>query len=132
MNLSDIREAIDGVLFTLRDGMEEDDGFRSGDVVFSEETHRMMVSDLRKAIEMMDAQEQTMNENNMTTEARAMMLELVGLRDQIQKQHYLNVHFRAFKLAHAAWMEHIRQNAVGGSRAHRTPPGAVLDGERAD
>lgn len=32
---------------------------------------------------------------------------LVGLRDQVQKEHWLNVHFRAFELSHAAWQFHI-------------------------
>lgn len=57
MNLSDIREAIDGVLFTLRDGMEEDDSFRSDDVVFSAESHRMMVSELVKVQTMLEVEE---------------------------------------------------------------------------
>jgi len=57
MNISDIREAIDGVLFTLRDGMEEDDSFRSDDVVFSEETHRLMVKELEKVQAMLEVEE---------------------------------------------------------------------------
>lgn len=63
----------------------------------------------------------------MSTQQQQMLIELNGLRDQIEKGHYLNVHFRAFQLAHAAWQEHIRQNAVTGAR---TPGGvreAVLD-----
>jgi len=67
-----------------------------------------------------------------TVEQRKLALELVGLRDQIEKSHFLNVHFRAFSLAHQAWMEHIRQNAVSGSRAGHSPGGAVLDPERDD
>jgi len=43
------------------------------------------------------------------------MAALAGLKDQVRKGHYLNVHFRAFELAHEAWQEHIRQNAVIGS-----------------
>ena len=54
MNLSDIREAIDGVLHVLRNCMEEDDSFRSDDVTYSAEVQRLAVSYLRKAIEMMD------------------------------------------------------------------------------
>lgn len=57
MNLSDIREAIDGVLFTLRDGMEESDDFRSDDVVFSAESHRMMVKEMEKVQAMLEAEE---------------------------------------------------------------------------
>lgn len=68
----------------------------------------------------------------LSTEQKAMLLELHGLEDQICKGHFLNVHFRAFKLAYAAWQEHIRQNAVSGSRAGNSPAGAVLDDDRTD
>lgn len=68
----------------------------------------------------------------MTTEQNKLLAELAGIRDQIEKGHYLNVHFRAFRLSHDAWQEHIRQNAVSGSRAHNSPGGAVLDEERDD
>lgn len=57
MNLSDIREAIDGVLHVLRNCMEEDDSFRSDDVVFSEESHRMMVKEMEKVQAMLEAEE---------------------------------------------------------------------------
>lgn len=70
----------------------------------------------------------------MTTEQSAMLVELRGIEDQIRKGHHLNVHFRAFQLAHRAWMEHIRVNAVTGARgghvAGRGPGGAVLDDDR--
>ena len=66
----------------------------------------------------------------MTTEQQKLLAELDGLRDQIQKKHFLNVHFRAFRLAWDAWQEHVRQNAVGGSREAGSPGGAVLDNER--
>jgi hypothetical protein len=69
-----------------------------------------------------------------TTQQEQMMIELHGLKDQIQKGHYLNVHFRAFKLANDAWQEHIRQNAVRGARggeiSGQGPAGAVLDDTR--
>lgn len=72
----------------------------------------------------------------MTVEQEKLLAELRGLEDQIRKGHYLNVHFRAFQLAHAAWMEHIRQNAVSGARgghiAGQSPAGAVLDDDRGD
>lgn len=58
--------------------------------------------------------------------------DLHGLRDQIEKQHWLNVHFRAFKLSHEAWQHHILANARGGSRAVNSPAAAVLDDERED
>lgn len=60
------------------------------------------------------------------------LADLRGLKDQIHKQHFLNVHFRAFELAHEAWEEHIRLNAVTGSRQVQSPAGAVLDNERDD
>lgn len=66
----------------------------------------------------------------MTPEQSKLLCELAGIRDQIRKGHYLNVHFRAFRLAHDAWQEHIRQNAVAGSRAGHSPGGAVLDNDR--
>lgn len=66
----------------------------------------------------------------MTVEQQKLLAELHGLKDQIEKGHFLNVHFRAFQLAHAAWQEHIRQNAIGGSRAVHSPAGAVMDDER--
>ena len=69
-------------------------------------------------------------------EKAKMLVELNGLRDQIRKGHFLNVHFRAFQLAHTAWLEHIRVNAVAGARggfvAGRGPAGAVLDDGRDD
>lgn len=72
----------------------------------------------------------------MNVEQEKLLAELRGLEDQIRKGHYLNVHFRAFQLAHAAWMEHIRQNAVaaarGGFVAGIGPAGPVLDDERGD
>jgi hypothetical protein len=57
-------------------------------------------------------------------------LDLVGLEDQIMKRHFLNVHFRAFRLAHEGWQEHIRANALSGSQAWGSPGGAVLDDNR--
>jgi len=68
----------------------------------------------------------------MTLEQQRLLLELHGLRDQIEKGHFLNVHFRAFQLAGMAWQEHIRQNAIDGSRDCNSPAGAVLDDERDD
>jgi len=71
-----------------------------------------------------------MSERAMTTQQQKLLVELHGLKDQIEKGHYLNVHFRAFQLAHEAWQEHIRQNAIGGSRQVNSPAGAVLDDDR--
>lgn len=69
-----------------------------------------------------------------TTQHEQMLVELHGIEDQIRKGHHLNVHFRAFQLAHAAWQEHIRANAVAGARggfvSGTSPPSAVLDDER--
>lgn len=68
--------------------------------------------------------------SRMTTQQQQMLVELAGLRDQIEKGHYLNVHFRAFQLSHAAWMEHTRQ---GAAASHRTPgglPQSVLEEPR--
>ncbi len=55
-----------------------------------------------------------------------------GLCDQVEKEHYLNVHFRAFELAYTAWKFHVRANAITGSRQCGSPAGAVLDDERSD
>lgn len=66
----------------------------------------------------------------MTTEQDRAMCDLAGLRDQIEKEHWLNVHFRAFQLAHEAWQNHVRANARVGAKAVGSPGGAVLDGER--
>lgn len=63
----------------------------------------------------------------MTVEQKKMLVELEGLKDQIEKEHYLNVHFRAFRLAHDAWQEHIRQNARVGCEVVHSPPGAILE-----
>jgi len=71
-----------------------------------------------------------MSERAMTTQQQKLLVELHGLKDQIEKGHYLNVHFRAFHLAHEAWQEHIRQNALSGSRQANSPAGAVLDDDR--
>lgn len=68
----------------------------------------------------------------MTPEQKKLLVDVRGLEDQIRKEHYLNVHFRAFQLAHEAWQEHIRQNAITGSRTVNSPAGSVLDDERAD
>ena len=56
--------------------------------------------------------------------------ELYGIEDQIQKRHWLNVHFRAYQLANDAWKEHIRLNAETRAREVNSPGGAVLDPER--
>ncbi len=66
----------------------------------------------------------------MDIEQKRALVDLEGLRDQIEKEHWLNVHFRAFQLANEAWQHHIRANAIHGSRDHHSPGGAVLDGER--
>lgn len=63
---------------------------------------------------------------------RQALLELVGLKDQIEKEHWLNVHFRAFKLASLGWDSHILANAQIGSKSFHSPGGAVLDNERED
>lgn len=65
----------------------------------------------------------------LSTEQRRLVIETHGINEQIEKGHYLNVHFRAFQLAYNAWQEHVRQNAIGGSRAANSPAGAVLDDE---
>lgn len=57
---------------------------------------------------------------------------LAGIKNQIEKGHYLNVHFRAFELANDAWKEHVLANARIGSEAVRSPGGAVLDESRDD
>jgi len=66
----------------------------------------------------------------LTTQQQKLLADLHGLKEQIEKGHYLNVHFRAFQLANEAWQEHIRQSAVRGARAIGAPAGSVLDGER--
>ena len=65
----------------------------------------------------------------MTPEQQKLLVELEGIADQIRKEHYLNVHFRAFTLAYQAWQERaaIRQNAMVGSRQVNSPAGAVGD-----
>ena len=65
--------------------------------------------------------------SDQTIEQERMFVSLRGIEDQIRKDHYLNVHFRAFELADAAWKEHIRQSAVPTARQHNAPKGAVLD-----
>ena len=65
------------------------------------------------------------------TSAQEKLLAMVrGISDQIEKEHWLNVHFRAFELANDSWKEHIRANARTGSRQHNSPAGAVLDDKR--
>lgn len=66
------------------------------------------------------------------TEQRRAITDLHNLRDQIEKQHWLNVHFRAFRLSHDAWQQHILANARLGSRAAHSPAGAVLDEPRGE
>ena len=60
-----------------------------------------------------------------------LLLQLEGLRDQIEKGHFLNVHFRAFKLGYEAWQEHIRVSAAIGARKGpgKSPMGALLEDE---
>ncbi len=65
----------------------------------------------------------------LSTQQRSMGLGTAGIDEQIRKGHYLNVHFRAFDLAHEAWLEHIRQNAIVGASGVG-PAGAVLDDTR--
>lgn len=61
------------------------------------------------------------------TAQKKMLISVAGIREQIGKEHWLNVHFRAFELADEAWKEHIRVNAELGAREVNSPPGAVLD-----
>ena len=65
-----------------------------------------------------------------TVEQDALLAEARGIKEQIEKEHYLNVHFRAFELADHAWKLHIRANAIVGSRKVNSPGGAVLDPSR--
>jgi len=58
------------------------------------------------------------------------LAELDGLREQIEKGHWLNVHFRAFRLAWDAWQNHVFVNAQSGSESSNSPGGAVLDEDR--
>jgi hypothetical protein len=66
----------------------------------------------------------------LTTEQQVLLAELAGLENAIRNGSFLNAHFMAFKLAHDAWMEHIRKNAMLGARNAGSPLGAVLDGDR--
>jgi hypothetical protein len=91
---------------------------------------RSLESHIQKAIQQALSPLTVGAEEKMTAEQDRLLLELVGLHDQIEKGHYLNVHFRAFRLAHDAWLEHIRQNALSGSRSGHSPGGAVLDDQR--
>jgi len=65
-----------------------------------------------------------------TSEQERLLHHVHGIEEQVRKGHFLNVHFRAFELAHESWREHVRQNAVIGSRRYNSPGGAVLDPER--
>lgn len=67
-----------------------------------------------------------------TPERESFLAKLQGLENQLHKDHWLNVHFRAFELANDAWQMHIRMNAITGSRQVHSPGGAVLDPERDD
>lgn len=66
----------------------------------------------------------------LSVQQQQLVMEVHGIVEQIEKGHYLNVHFRAFKLSSLSWDEHVRQNAVAGSERYNSPGGAVLDGER--
>ncbi len=66
----------------------------------------------------------------MTSEQQKLLSMVNGIVDQIKKEHWLNVHFRAFELACDSWAEHIRANARTGSKQARSPAGAVLDNNR--
>lgn len=66
----------------------------------------------------------------MSSEQDKLLAMAQGLHDQIRKQHWLNVHFRAFELANDAWSLHVRTNAKIGAKAVNSPPGAVLDDNR--
>ena len=68
----------------------------------------------------------------LTTAQGKLLMAIEGLRDQVEKSHFLNAHFRAFEIAHDCWKEHIRMNALSGSRACNSPAGAVLDDDRDD
>ena len=66
----------------------------------------------------------------MSHEQEQMRLDISGLIDQIDKHHWLNVHFRAFQMAADAWKLHVLANARTGARESNSPAGAVLDSER--
>lgn len=59
MMLDKLRDHIAEALFILQNSMEDADDFRSDDVTYSAEVQRLAVSELRKAIEMIDKEEQT-------------------------------------------------------------------------
>lgn len=63
----------------------------------------------------------------MTVEQQKAISDLEAIKEQIEKGHWLNVHFRAFKLSHDAWQNHILANAQQGARSVNSPSGAVLD-----
>jgi len=57
------------------------------------------------------------------------MTEMTGLVDQIKKQHWLNVHFRAFSISHAAWMNHIKaKNRPSPSEQVSWPDAEIPEG----
>ena len=68
----------------------------------------------------------------MNMQQKKLLASVDGIANQIKKNHWLNVHFRAFELANEAWTEHIRTNARAGANEHNSPAGAVLDNERDD
>lgn len=48
----------------------------------------------------------------MSKEQEKAIKDIRGLRDQIKKGHWLNVHFRAVELAYFAWKQYIEQGKI--------------------
>ncbi len=55
-----------------------------------------------------------------------MMRQLEQCADQVNKQHWLNIHFQAFEIANDAWKLHILANARTGAKQCGSPLAAVL------
>ncbi len=59
--------------------------------------------------ELTDAEDDRLDRRKLSSEQEGLIVEVAGLRDQISKNHMLNVHFRAFEIAARAWAEHKRR-----------------------
>ncbi len=66
--------------------------------------------DLRmRFYELLDVEDDRADGRRLSQIQQGLIVDVAGLRDQISKDHMLNVHFRAFEIASRAWDEHKRR-----------------------
>ncbi len=67
-------------------------------------------ADLRNRFyELLDVEDDRADGRRLSQVQQSLIADVAGIRDQISKDHMLNVHFRAFEIAAKSWDEHKRR-----------------------